>query len=217
MDRTRLRPLPSGRLHPREAWVFGLATALTGIIYLYAAVNPLSALVTGLISLLYLGAYTPLKQVTWLCHMVGGIPGALPPVIGWAAARGTLGAEAFVLFGIMLLWQLPHSLSIARLYQTDYARAGLSLLPLGRPVGNPVNTVMITASVLLVAFGTVPTLMGFDGWIYLAVAVVLGLWMLYRSIGLVWFEGAAAAARNVMVVSLVYLPAILLVMALDKI
>jgi heme o synthase len=216
MHRTHTRPLPSRRLQPREALMFGLGLVLAGIVYLYAEVNPLSASVTGVISLLYLGGYTPMKRFTWLCHMVGGIPGALPPVIGWAAARGTLNLEAFVLFGIMLLWQLPHSLSIARIYQDDYARAGLSLLPLDRPSGNPVNTVMIAASGLLVGFGTIPTWMGFAGRIYFVFALVLGLWMLYRSIRLVWGDNSAAAARNVMLVSLMYLPTVLLTMVLDK-
>ena len=217
MHRTRTRPLPSGRLQPREALVFGVVIGLAGMIYLYAQVNPLSASVTGVISLLYLGAYTPMKRFTWLCHIVGAIPGALPPVIGWAAARGRLSIEAFVLFGIMLLWQLPHSLSIARLYQTDYARAGLSLLPSGRPDGNAVNAVMITATGLLAGFGTIPTWMGFTGRVYLAVALMLGLWMLYRAVRLVWTDQTAAAARKVMVVSLVYLPALLLMMVLDKV
>jgi heme o synthase len=216
MYRTRSRPLPSGRLQPREALVFGLAIGLSGIIYLFAVVNPLSASITGAISLLYLGGYTPMKRFTWWCHMIGGVPGALPPVIGWAAARGTLGAEAFVLFGIMLLWQLPHSLSIARIYQADYARAGLSLLPLDRTRGNPVDAVMIIASGLLVGFGTVPTWMGFAGRVYLAVALMLGLWMLYGAIRLVWGDKTSAAARNVMFVSLVYLPTVLLLMVLDK-
>ncbi|MBV8357893.1 MAG: protoheme IX farnesyltransferase [Deltaproteobacteria bacterium] len=216
MHRTRTRPLPSGRLQPWEALAFGLAIGLAGIMYLYAAVNPLSASVTSAISLLYLGGYTPMKRFTWLCHMVGGVPGALPPVIGWAAARGTLGVEAFVLFGIMLLWQLPHSLSIARIYQADYARAGLSLLPLERPDGNPVNVVMVTATGLLVGFGTVPTLMGFAGWAYMVVALMLGLWMLYRAIQLMCGDKTAAAARYVMLVSLVYLPTVLLMMVLDK-
>ncbi len=177
MHRTCARPLPSGRLQPREALVFGFIIGLAGIIYLYVTVNPLSALVTAAISLLYLGGYTPMKRFSWLCHMVGGVPGALPPVIGWTAARGTLGAEPFVLFGIMLLWQLPHSLSIARIYQADYARAGLSLLPMDRPGGNPVNAVMVIATGLLVGFGTVPTWMGFAGKAYMAVALMLGLWM----------------------------------------
>ena len=216
MHRTRARPLPSRRLQPRNALIFGAALALAGITYLYAEVNPLSASVTGAISLLYLGGYTPLKRFTWLCHMVGGIPGALPPAVGWAAARGTLGPEAFVLFGIMLLWQLPHSLSIARVYQEDYARAGLSLLPLDRLGGNPVDAVMIGASGLLVGFGTVPTWMGLAGRLYLAFALVLGIWMLCSSIRLVWGDKPVRAARNVMFVSLIYLPTVLLMLVLDK-
>lgn len=217
MQRTCARPLPSGRLQPLEALVFAGVVGLAGIIYLCFEVNPLAASLTSAISLLYLGVYTPMKRVTWFCHMVGAIPGALPPVIGWAAARGSLSAEAFVLFGIMLLWQLPHSLSIARLYQADYARAGLSLLPLNHPTGNPVNTVMITATALLLAFGTLPTWIGLTGRVYFATALMLGIWMLYRATRLVWADRTATAARSVMLASLVYLPAVLLVMVLDKI
>jgi len=217
MNRTHTRPLPSRRLQPREALGFGVALVLAGITYLYAEVNPVSASVTGIISLLYLGGYTPLKRFTWLCHMVGAIPGALPPVIGWAAARGGIGQEAFVLFGIMLLWQLPHSLSIARVYQEDYARAGLSLLPFDRIGGSPVDAVMILASGLLVGFGTVPTWMGWAGRVYFIFALVLGVWMLYSSIRLVWGDKPVVAARNVMLVSLVYLPMVLLTLVLDKV
>jgi protoheme IX farnesyltransferase len=216
MHRTQGRPLPSGRLQPREALIFGLVTLLAGILYLGTSVNLLSGLVTGTTTLIYLAGYTPMKRFTWFCHMVGGVPGALPPVIGWAAARGSLGVEAFVLFGIMLLWQLPHSLSIARIYQADYARAGLSLLPADRHGANPVNTVMVVATGLLVAFGTVPTLMGYAGRAYMVVALTMGLWMLYRAVGLVRAKTAIGAARSVMLVSLVYLPAVLLMMVLDK-
>ncbi len=215
MHRTRYRPLPSGRLRPGEALVFGITTGCAGIAYLFVEVNPLSALIACLISLFYLGGYTPMKRVTWLCHIIGGVPGALPPVIGWAAARGTLNIEALVLFGIMLLWQLPHSLSIARLYQEDYARAGLSLLPLGRATSNPVNAVIIAASTLLVGVGTLPTCLGIAGRAYLVIASVSGLWMLLRAIRLVG-DDDAPAARNVMLVSLVYLPVVLLTMVLDK-
>jgi protoheme IX farnesyltransferase len=216
MDRTRNRPLPSGRLRPAEALFFGVVTASTGIAYLGLAINPLAATITGAITVLYLGGYTPMKRCSWLCHLVGGVPGALPPVVGWAAARGTLSAEPFVLFGIMLLWQLPHSLSIARIYQADYARAGLSLLPIDSGNGNSVNSIMLAATALLVAFATIPTWMGFAGWVYLAVALILGTWMLYRAIRLIRADPTAAAARRVMVVSLVYLPVVLLVMVLDK-
>ena len=129
MERTRHRPLPSGRLQPIDALIFGVVTAVAGFLFLWAKVNPLSAIVTGTIAALYLGAYTPMKRFTWLCHVIGAVPGALPPVIGWAAARNGLGGEPLILFAIMFLWQLPHSLSIARLYQRDYARAGIRMLP----------------------------------------------------------------------------------------
>ena len=129
MDRTRHRPLPSGRLNPTEALAFGLITAILGLALLWVAVNPLTCAVTAAITVLYLSAYTPMKRYTWLCQIVGAVPGALPPVIGWTAARNSIRAEPMVLFAIMFLWQLPHSLSIARLYKEDYARAGIQLLP----------------------------------------------------------------------------------------
>jgi heme o synthase len=217
MDRTRNRPLPSGRLRPIEALAFGLVTTIAGIGYLWFAVNPLSAIVTGAITVLYLFAYTPMKTVSWMCHIVGAVPGALPPVIGWAAARNGLAAEPFVFFGIMYFWQLPHSLSIARLYQKDYARAGIHLLPRDRGYGNPANIVMIAATFALVVVGTLPTLMGFAGLLYLPVAILLGVVMLMYGFKLLRAPAAAAAARKVMHVSIMYLPAVLLVMVLDKV
>jgi heme o synthase len=217
MERTRNRPLPSGRLTPIEALLFGLGASVAGLVYLWHLVNPLSAIITGAITLLYLAAYTPMKRYSWMCHMVGAIPGALPPVIGWAAARDSLAAEPWVLFGIMFLWQLPHSLSIARLYQADYARAGMSLLPRDRPYGNPANLLMLTATVVLVAFGTLPTYMGFAGRIYLVVAIILGALMLFQAVRLVRGTATEAGARRVMMYSLIYLPAALLVMVLDKV
>ena len=214
MIRTRHRPVPAGRITAIEALVFGVITAVAGIAYLGIAVNPLAAAVTGAITVLYLGAYTPMKRYSWMCHAVGAVPGALPPIIGWAAARGTLAPEPFVLFGIMVLWQLPHSLSIARLYQQDYARAGLSLLPRDRPWGNPANALMLAAALALTPFGTLPAWMNFAGHIYLATSVVLGAVMLYYT---VTFVRGSTTARRVMFVSLLYLPAVLLVMVLDKI
>lgn len=217
MNRTRHRPLPSGRLKPIEALVFGVGATIGGLAYIWLAVNPLAAGVTGAITALYLGAYTPLKRYTWLCQIVGAAPGALPPVIGWAAARNNLAAEPMVLFGIMFLWQLPHALSIARLYQQDYDLAGYKLLPAEREWGNPANLAMIVATIMLVAFGTLPTLMGFAGRIYLPIAIGLGLLMLFYAFKLLRRPAVAADARRVMLVSLVYLPMVLLVMVLDKV
>src|SRR5262249_12146165 len=136
MERTRLRPLPDGRLQPVDALVFGTLITVSGLLYLTLTVNALSAQVTATIVVTYLFAYTPLKKKTSLCSSVGAIPGALPPVIGWAAARETLSLEAWVLFTIMFLWQMPHSLAIGWLYREDYARAGFRLLPVIDHEGN---------------------------------------------------------------------------------
>ena len=217
MNRTRHRPLPSGRLQPIEALLFGLVTAAIGVTYLWFAVNSLTAVIAGSITMLYLGAYTPMKRYSWVCHVIGAVPGALPPLIGWAAARNSLAAEPWVLFGIMFLWQLPHSLSIARLYQQDYARAGLYLMPRDRAYGNPANIVMIAATIVLVAFGTLPTAMGFAGLIYLSIAIVLGVVMLAYTLTLARTPTTDNDARRVMRVSLIYLPLVLLVMVLDKV
>jgi protoheme IX farnesyltransferase len=216
MNRTRHRPLPSGRLLPAEALGFGLIATVCGLALLWLAVNPLACGVTAAISALYLGAYTPMKRYTWICQIVGAVPGALPPVIGWAAARGSISAEPLVLFAIMFLWQLPHSLSIARLYKDDYARAGIHLLPPERADHNPADILMIGATVALAAVGILPALLHFAGMIYLGVAILLGAFMLYRSLKLNRAKADAAAARGVMMASLIYLPAMLLVMVLDK-
>ncbi|HLW71825.1 MAG TPA: heme o synthase [Candidatus Binataceae bacterium] len=213
MRRTRERPVPSGRITPVEALLFGAITTAIGIAYLWGAVNPLAASVTSAVTVLYLAAYTPMKRYSWLCHAIGAVPGALPPVIGWAAARGSLAPEPFVLFGIMVLWQLPHSLSIARLYQEDYARAGLSLLPRDRTWGNPASLLMLVAAATLMLFGMLPTWMDFAGRIYLFIALPLGGVLFAYTIALVL---AKTTARRVMFATLIYLPVVLLVMVLDK-
>ena len=217
MLRTQHRPLPEGRLSPPEALVFGLVATVAGCAWLWAATNFLAAAVTATIALLYLFAYTPLKRVSWICHAVGAVPGALPPVAGWAAASGRLGLEPLILFLIMCLWQLPHSLSIARLYQSDYARAGISMLPLAGGRGNPVDKVILLDCLALIAAGALPTLLGFAGWISMAVALALGAMMLTFGLRLARNPNAAAAARRVMFASLLYLPIVFLVIVLDRV
>ncbi len=217
MNRTRYRPLPDGRLRPVEALWFGLITMFGGLGYLFLTVNWLATAVVASIAVVYLLGYTPLKRETWLCSLVGFVPGALPPVAGWAAARGTLDAESWVLFAIMFLWQLPHSLAIAKLYREVYERAGIQLMPRrinGWAVENPV---IIVATILLIAVGTLPTVMGFAGMTYLVIAGISGLAMLVSGVVLVSGPETAAAARRVMFVSLLYLPTVLLVMVLNKV
>jgi protoheme IX farnesyltransferase len=217
MIRTQHRPLPEGRLSPPEALVFGVVATLAGCAWLWLAANLLSAAVTAAIALLYLFGYTPLKRVSWICHAVGAVPGALPPVAGWAAASGRLGVEPLILFLIMCLWQLPHSLSIARLYQSDYARAGISMLPLRDGRGNPVDRLILFDCLALVAAGALPTLLGFAGRISLLVAVAMGLMMLAFGLRLARNPNAATAARRVMFASLLYLPIVFLVIVLDRV
>ena len=216
MHRTRMRPIPGGRLIPGEALAFGLAATVAGLALLWAEVNLLSAAVVASITLVYLFGYTPLKRVSWVCNIVGAIPGALPPVAGWAAARGTIGVEPMLLFAIMFLWQLPHSLAIARLYQIDYARAGIYLLPVENESGNPTSAVIVGTCVALLVAGALPTLMGFAGLAYLVVAALFGLVFLFFAFRLRSAPGLAAAARHLVLASVVYLPVVLLVLALDR-
>ena len=215
MERTRHRPLPEGRLGVGEALAFGLALLGTGLAWELGFVNALAALVTTTIAVAYLFLYTPLKRVTPLCSIVGAVPGALPPVAGWVAARGALGFEPCVLFAIMFLWQIPHSLAIARLYRDDYARAGIRLLPVVDPGGASTGTHVVTNCLALLPVALLPTLIGLTGPIYFAVALTLGLVFLWSAIGLAR-TGTAAGARRLLFASLIYLPVLLAVMALDK-
>jgi heme o synthase len=214
MERTRRRPIPGGRLAAREALAVGLLLLALGLLHLALTAGALAAAVTATIAVTYLLLYTPLKPVTSLSAIVGAVPGALPPVIGWAAARGTLGTEPLVLFGIMFLWQIPHSLAIGRVYRDDYAHAGIRVLPVvdrGRSTG--VHAVTNCLALLPVAL--LPTLVGIAGSVYFLVALALGAALLVRAIGLAR-SPSAPAARRLLHASLVYLPVLLGVMALDK-
>ncbi len=216
MVRTQRRPLPDGRLRPVEALIFGLIAAAAGLGYLAMATNWLCTGVTATITVIYLFAYTPLKRVTWACDIVGAIPGALPPVAGWAAVRGSIAPQAMVMFAIMFLWQLPHTFAVARLYRADYTRAGIKLLPEDARWGNPSDIVVIVASLALIGVGILPTLMGVAGWPYMAVAASLGLGMLGFGIAMVRAPEAPQPARRLLFASLVYLPVVLLMMVVDK-
>ncbi|HTW88106.1 MAG TPA: heme o synthase [Candidatus Binataceae bacterium] len=217
MERTRRRPLPAARLRPIEGLMFGLLTAGVGFVCLIVAVNWMSAAVIAAITLLYLGAYTPLKRVSWACNIIGAVPGALPPVAGWLAARSSLGAEPILLFAIMYFWQLPHTLAIARLYRRDYEAAGIHLCPPDGPRGLFINSLIVTDCLMLMAASLMPALMGYAGRIYLAVAIALGLGMLACGYGLILTPDRAAATRRVIMASLVYLPLVLVVLVLDRI
>jgi len=216
MERTRHRPLPDGRLRPFEALVFGLTATAAGFAFLWIAVNLLCALVTAAISVVYLVAYTPLKRASWLCCIVGAVPGALPPVAGWAAARGTLDLEPLLMFAIMFLWQVPHTLAIGTLWRDDFARAGVRMLPPDTARGSLTAAVIIGTCSALIVMGVLPAVLGYAGTAYLIVAAALGAAMLACAIAMIRAVDHAAAARRVLFASLVYLPVVLLVLVLDQ-
>jgi len=215
MDRTRHRPLPDGRLHPGEALALGVALLAIGLVQLALLSDPLASLVTAAIAATYLLLYTPLKPVTPLCSIVGAVPGALPPVVGWVAARGSIGAEPWVLFSIMFLWQIPHTLAIGRLYRDDYARAGIRVLPVVDRDGPSTGTHAVTNCLALVPVTLLPTLLGLSGAVYFVVALMLGIAFLWSAVALAR-TGSVTDARRLLFASLVYLPVLLATMALDK-
>ena len=215
MERTRTRALPEGRLAPLEALLFGAATTAGGLAVLAIGAGRLAALVTAATFVLYVFAYTPLKLRTSLCTLVGAIPGALPPVTGWAAARDDVALGAWVLFGILFLWQLPHTLAIARLYQTDYARAGVRLLPVIDAQGGSTERQILSGCLALLAVSLLPTLIGLAGVVYFVGALLLG--GAFATFGVQQaLAPSASRARRVLLASLLYLPVLLALLAFDK-
>jgi protoheme IX farnesyltransferase len=215
MARTRARPLPDGRLAPVEALVFATAITVFGLAYLAVSVNALAAGIVGLTAALYLGAYTPLKRVTPFCTLVGAVPGALPPVAGWAAARDDLASGAWVLFAILFLWQVPHTLAIGRLYRDDYARGGIRILPVVDGSGSATERHALAGSLALLAVSLLPTALGIAGPVYLAGAVLIGAALV--ALGVMQARmPSAVTARRVLFGTLLYLPLLLGLLAVDK-
>lgn len=214
MERTRTRPLPSGRLTPREALAFGTALAGGGIAYLAITVGPVPAAVATVSAVLYIFVYTPLKRVSPICTLVGAIPGSLPTLIGWTAAAGRPDAGGWALFAILYLWQLPHVLAISWLLRDDYRRAGFRMAPVldRHGVRTGPHAVLYTAALLPISL--LPTILGLAGPLYFFGALALGL---------LFLAAAAPAARGltdqrarrVFFGSLVYLPLLLTIMSLS--
>ena len=215
MRRTAGRPLPAGRMKLAPALVYGLLLALAGGSYLWVLVNPLAAMLAAATLAGYLFIYTPLKTRTSFCTWAGAVPGAMPPLIGWAAARGTLGAEAWALFAIQFLWQFPHFLAIAWLYREDYARAGVLVQPVADPSGRSTFRQMIITAVALLPVSLLPWLYGLGGTVYLAGAIALGLGYLGLSLWSVRRK-SDQAFRVVIHGSILYLPALFLLLMYDK-
>ncbi len=211
MRRTLGRPLPTGRVTPRRSFWFGVALSILGFVELWAGANLLAALL-GLFTLAtYLLVYTPLKRVSPVCTAVGAIPGAMPPLIGYAAAFGALDARAWILYAILFLWQFPHFLSIAWMYREDYARGGLRMLPSIESFARQI----LLSSLLLIPMSLAPTLLASEGRVYVVGALVLGLayfvtaWRAAR-------ELTGRHARQLLLASVAYLPLLYTFMLLDK-
>lgn len=214
MERTRSRPLPSGRLTPREALAFGLAVSAAGLAVL-AFVNLLTLGLGAAALASYILAYTPLKRLTSLCTVVGAVPGAIPPMMGWAAARGTLDSPAWGLFAILFLWQLPHFLAIGWIYRDDYARAGFPMLTVTDTDGRSTGRQMVLSSAALIPVTLAAGVLTFAGAGYLWSAVALGLLFLGGSARFAW-KKSLASARWLFLISVLYLPALLALMVFDR-
>jgi len=216
MARTEHRPLPSGRLAGAEALAFAIGCAVVGVTYLAAQVNGLSSLLALTAVLSYALVYTPLKRRTSACVLVGAVPGALPPVIGWAAGAGELSVGAWILFGIVFFWQLPHFAAIAWQYRDDYARAGYPMLAVIDTDGTRTNLHVVTHTVALLAVSLLPSMYRLTGTAYALGALVFGLCFL--GIG-IWFlaHKTNSAARLHVVASIIYLPLLLALMMIDKV
>jgi protoheme IX farnesyltransferase len=215
MRRTAWRPIPAGRLAPSAALRFGILLSLAGIIYLAAAVNALASFLAVLTSVSYLFVYTPLKRRTPLCPIVGALPGAIPPLIGWAAASGNLNLEASILYALLFLWQLPHVTAIAWMYRQDYERAGYLVLPLGESRGRAMAWQSILPTVLLVPLSIIPMLRGHAGMIYAVGALALSWTFLWFGAQLA-IRRSTVAARRLLLASIIYLPLLFVLMVSDK-
>ncbi len=215
MRRTAGRPLPSGTLQPREVLIFGLSTIIVGAAWLLLAVNWLAALVAVATSVLYLGLYTPLKTRTTLSTAIGAIPGALPPLIGWAAARGSLSLGAWVLFAILFFWQFPHFMAIAWMYREDYARAGIQMLPVVDKKGDATFRQIIATSAILVWVSALPSVVGMAGIPYFFGALALG--MILLQVGL-WANRSRTNSRAkwLMHATVAHIPILLAWLVLDR-
>jgi protoheme IX farnesyltransferase len=215
MRRTAGRPLPTGRIDPLPALFFALTLGVLGVSWLALAVNPLTAVLGALTLLSYVLVYTPMKRVSSLSTVVGAAPGAMPPVMGWAACTGELGPGAWALFGILFFWQLPHFLAIAWMYRADYAEAGFPMLPVIEPDGASTARQAVLWSVALVPLSLVPSALGLTGLVYAVGALALGLVYVAASVTF-GRERTGLAARRLLLTSVVYLPGLLGIMLADR-
>jgi len=215
MRRTARRPLPAGRMQPGAAFGFAALLSVGGVVYLLIMVNGLASLLALATWATYLFLYTPLKKRTLLCTAVGAFPGAMPPLIGWAAARGELTPDAWILYAILFFWQFPHFLSIALIYREDYVRGGFKMLPAADTTGQATGRQMVLYSWALLPVALLPGIIGMAGALYLLAALLLGavfVWSAWR----VAMMPSNANARRLLQMTIIYLPLLFVFLMLDK-
>jgi protoheme IX farnesyltransferase len=215
MHRTRTRPLPQGRLSVRHAALWGAALGVVGVLLLAVLVNPLTALLGGANILIYLFLYTPLKTRSTINTLVGAVCGAIPPVMGWTAATGTLGSGGWVLGGILFIWQIPHFLALAWMYREDYRRGGHRMLPVVDESGRFTGPIVVLYCLALLPVSLLLATLGYAGWIYAGGALLLGVAFLAAAVRL-WQRLDEASAKRLFLVSITYIPLLLLLIVLDR-
>ena len=216
MRRTADRPLPSGRLQPATVAIFGGVCSVAGLIYLATLVNLLTSVVGAVTSISYLFIYTPLKRVTWTNTLVGAIPGALPPLMGWTAARNELGGEGWALFAILAFWQLPHFFAIAWMYRDEYAKAGFIMLPNVDADGSRTGQQAVVNTVALFAASLCPFFFKMAGITYFVAAIILGAGFLFYAVQFSR-QLTIVRARQLFLASIIYLPLLLTALVWDKV
>ena len=215
MQRTRSRPVPAGRMRPRDAFILGSALSILGVAYLAFVCNALSAALAAITIIIYIFAYTPLKRVSTFNTALGAVPGALPPMIGWAAARGTLNAGAWMLFAILFFWQLPHFFAIAWMYRDDYARAGFQMISSDDRTGERSASQSVFFCMLLFIVAGLPAFLGIATVFYLLAELILGA--VFVAVAMRFLKTRARAdARRLFITSIIYLPLLLGALVLSK-
>jgi heme o synthase len=215
MRRTRTRPIPAGRMRPLQAFILGIALSVFGVGYLAIVCNALSAALAAITIAIYILAYTPLKRASTANTAVGAIPGAIPPMIGWAAARGSIGAGAWSLFAIVFLWQLPHFFAIAWMYREDYSRAGFRMISTDDRSGERSASQSVFFCILLLVIAGLPAFLGIANFVYLGVELLLG--GMFTAVAMRFLRmRSASAARLLFIASIAYLPLLLAALVLTK-
>lgn len=215
MERTAERPLPTGRVTPNEALVFGVVQCILAEVYLLIAVNALTALLGLVVIVGYVFLYTPMKTRTSLSTVVGAIPGAMPPLMGWTAASNKITVVAWALFATQFLWQFPHFLSIAWLYRKQYADAGIKMLPVVEPSGKLTGRQIVLFSIMLLPVSLAPFFFQVSGILFLSGAIILGLWFIWASVRAA-LTRSDEMAKKLLLVSVIYLPLLFLLMVIDR-